>query len=547
MLQRKTRGYRLGEDSAEVAVELIKRPFSRNGGEVGFFLFLNPLLFSERGKIMKSPWCRIAVALIALSVLGIATCNLTSAQDYEITDLGTLGGKVSVAFAINNSGEVVGYSLTEGEDYTSRRAFLYSGGNMVDLGTLGGETSFAHGINNQGQIVGESQTSLTSDDYQAFLYTSGTMDYLSTFSGHSVARDINDSGQVVGWEVRTFGRAFLWDNGAVTDLGTLGGETSLAHALNNLGQVVGESTISSYGYGHAFLYDGGAMIDLGTLGGEAPYPGGTSSVAVDINEVGEIAGWAYTPDEVEHAFVYGDGVMNDLGTLGGDVSQAYGINNLAEAVGHSHVPGNYYFRAFLYTEGVMYDLNSLIPAGSEWDYLGAALDINNKGQIVGWGCINGESHAFLMTPMTMEIRAWVDFKPGSCPNPLNTKSKGVLPVAILGTEDFDVIQIDPTSILLEGLPPLRWGWEDVGTPFDPSTDIVDCYDCTDEGPDGWMDLTLKFDTQEIVQALGDVDDGECLVLELTGNLFEDFGGTPIMGEDVVRILMKRGKGKNDNK
>jgi hypothetical protein len=81
----------------------------------------------------------------------------------------------------------------------------------------------------------------------------------------------------------------------------------------------------------------------------------------------------------------------------------------------------------------------------------------------------------------------------------------------------------------------------VGTPFEPYVGKMDCnYDCNDWDGDGIMDMTLKFDAQEIVAALGDVTDGECHVLNLTGNFREEFYGGPIVGEDVVLILDKGG-------
>lgn len=132
----------------------------------------------------------------------------------------------------------------------------------------------------------------------------------------------------------------------------------------------------------------------------------------------------------------------------------------------------------------------------------------------------------------------VDIKPGSCPNPLQVKDKGVLPVAILGTEDFDVTMVDPASVLLEGVAPLRWALEDVATPYEPFSGKEEAYDCNEYGSDGYVDLTLKFDAQEIVLALGDVHAGDVLVLRLAANLKEEFGGNPIVGEDVVII---RGK------
>jgi len=132
----------------------------------------------------------------------------------------------------------------------------------------------------------------------------------------------------------------------------------------------------------------------------------------------------------------------------------------------------------------------------------------------------------------------IDIKPQSCPNPLNVNSKGVLPVAILGTDSFDVTVVDPSNVVLEGVAPLRWALEDVATPFEPFTGKEDCFeDCTTEGPDGYLDLTLKFDRQEVVTALIGVSDGDCLVLELTGLLYD---GAEIIGEDMV-LIRKKGK------
>ncbi|TFG37794.1 MAG: hypothetical protein E4H46_01045 [Desulfobacterales bacterium] len=131
----------------------------------------------------------------------------------------------------------------------------------------------------------------------------------------------------------------------------------------------------------------------------------------------------------------------------------------------------------------------------------------------------------------------IDIKPGSCPNPLNVGKKGVLPVAILGTEDFDVTTIDPASVRLVGVAPIRWAMEDVATPYEE--DLEACDNCHEFMWDGYVDLILKLGAQEVVTALGEVEDGECLTLELTGNLKEEFGGTPIAGEDVMVILKKK--------
>jgi len=143
----------------------------------------------------------------------------------------------------------------------------------------------------------------------------------------------------------------------------------------------------------------------------------------------------------------------------------------------------------------------------------------------------------------------MDIKPQSCPNPLNTSNKGVLPVAILGTETFDVTTIDPATLELEGVAPLRWYLEDVSTPVGSSSgkgDVEersrpvdprdDFCDCTEDGPDGFTDLTLKFDTQEIVAALEGLVDREVRFLTLRGWLND--GCTPIQGQDCVWILLR---------
>jgi hypothetical protein len=134
----------------------------------------------------------------------------------------------------------------------------------------------------------------------------------------------------------------------------------------------------------------------------------------------------------------------------------------------------------------------------------------------------------------------VDIKPGSCPNPLNVNEKceSVLPVAILGAEDFDVNTIDIASIRLAGVAPRCSRYEDVATPVLNAQN--DC-DCTTDGADGFVDLTLKFNKQEIIKAIGDANDGEVLQLILTGNLID---GKKIEGADCVKIIDKTPKKNN---
>jgi hypothetical protein len=143
-----------------------------------------------------------------------------------------------------------------------------------------------------------------------------------------------------------------------------------------------------------------------------------------------------------------------------------------------------------------------------------------------------------VTPPPPVIEVYLDIRPGSCPNPFNGMARGVLPMAILGTEDFDVATIDPATIRLmregydEGVAPRRWAQWDVATPFEG--ELCDCHDLYG---DGWTDLALKFSIQEVKHTLGLGDAvGETVELMVTGNLLEEEGGTPFEGSDCVWII-----------
>lgn len=149
---------------------------------------------------------------------------------------------------------------------------------------------------------------------------------------------------------------------------------------------------------------------------------------------------------------------------------------------------------------------------------------------------NGASNDVSVIELAPSVRSVsLDIKPGSCPNPLNLKSKGVLPVAILGSEDFDVNDVDAASVRLADVAPIRSSPEDVAAPV---ADSNEC-DCSEEGADGFADLTLKFKTVEIVEQLvfaaGDLADGDILELTLTGELQD---GTPIEGSDCMVLVGK---------
>ena len=129
----------------------------------------------------------------------------------------------------------------------------------------------------------------------------------------------------------------------------------------------------------------------------------------------------------------------------------------------------------------------------------------------------------------------VDIKPQSCLNPLNVKSKGMLPVANLGSDVFDVNEIDIDSLEILGTKPHRSSYEDVATPVAGDISPEDCL-CNTDGADGYIDLTLKFDTQEIIEAIGPVNDGDEIILTLTGFLtMEQRSKVVIVSEDYQKI------------
>ena len=335
---------------------------------------------------------------------------------YSVTDLGDFAGgeDYSQAFDLNASGQVVGVGRI-----TSRfRAFLSSTGSggestLVDLGSLPGlPGSRANGINSLGQIVG---ASTDGDKTRAFLWnpiapnsSEGSMMELPDLPGErnsASATAVNSMGQVVGY---SRGQAYLWTPdvangtaGAAVDLGALPGATaSLAIDVNDSGQVAGISFTSGE---RAFLWtpvqpngNTGSMVDLGSL----PDGNGVSQ-AVAINGAGAVVGHSMTSTG-QHAVLWlpgtsgTAGALIDLGDLegGNDLSSATGVNAANQVVGNSNSSDSEH--AFLWTEADgMLDLNSLTDAtGAAW-ILRYAQSINDHGQIVGWGTFDPDGPARL--------------------------------------------------------------------------------------------------------------------------------------------------------
>lgn len=315
----------------------------------------------------------------------IITAGGTTIQTvgYNVIDLGILpGGTFSSANGINNSGQVVGNSDSD----NGTRAFLYSNGIITELNTLPGISfSSATGINDSSQIVGNFARA-SSNSGSAFLYNGGIVTiFTPLFDGYSQANSINNSGQVVGNSVNRATNnslASLYSGGTTSTL-PIPGLNSIARGINDSGQVVGDN-------GRAFLFSGGTTTDLGTL------PGGNNSSATAINNAGQVVGYSGS-NNGNRAFLYSNGTMTDLGIIPGSIySSANGINNSGQVVGVAdNVNAS---RAFLHSGGQINDLNNLIRNNPGWT-LQQANGINDSGQIAGTGTISNQSRAFRADPI----------------------------------------------------------------------------------------------------------------------------------------------------
>ena len=313
--------------------------------------------------------------------LGVKEIRAVFWDDGEIKDLGTFGGNFSVAAQINNRGQVAGFALNAIPDPfsmfavvlggpsggTQTRAFLWQDGAMQDLGTLGGNDAWGIFVNERGQVAGYSYTNSTPNATTGFPSTD----------------------------------PFVWDSGKMIDIGSLGGNFGVPSALNNRGQVVGQSNLAGDQTSDPFLWDGERLIDLFT-----DTIGGQPLTVNAINDAGQVVGAAAFPNGAVDAYLWKDGAAVDLGTLPGDCfSQAFAINSEGQVVGQSFSCASNTVRTFLWENGSMVDLNALIPPGSGLQLV-EAIAIDDLGEIAGDavppGCANLKDaacgHAFLLIP-----------------------------------------------------------------------------------------------------------------------------------------------------
>jgi len=354
-------------------------------------------------------------------------------QNGRFTTLNPLpGGSYEFPYWTSDTNLVAGYSYNGALDPATGspeiRAVLWDGGIPANLGTFGGSASLAWGVNDSGQVVGGAANTtpdaLAGDFYNvdpfpyqvsteihAFLWDRGELHDLQTLGGpDSVAQYVNESGQVAGISFTnstpnaTTGLStldpFLWGYGQMKDLHSLGGTMGFVSGLNNQGHVIGTSNLAGDATSHPFVWQENRLIDLQTLGGD-------NGSAIWISDAGAVAGWAdLSGSEVHHAFIWTNGEMKDLGTIGTDpCSTAYGMNARGQVVGNSGDGSGIEscgpkIHGFLWENGgPMVDLDTLFaPLANGLQYFGACC-INNSGEILGSGKLpNGDIHALVLIP-----------------------------------------------------------------------------------------------------------------------------------------------------
>jgi probable HAF family extracellular repeat protein len=343
---------------------------------------------------------RLVVSLLCLLVVAPARPGFAADQpSFKVSEVDPLkGDSYTQPTAINASGVVVGNSFGNGPI----RALLWRKGESELLGP-DSTTSFATGVTKGGTVVGY-VTGQDSVD-RAVTWKKGEQTALPSLGGASHAWGVNDRALVVGDSLTdpkntSSQHACVWQSGKVTDLGTVpGGGISAALDVNAGGQIVGgaattpDGVLALGGNGvrtahqgvHAVLWQDGKITDLGTL------PGGDTSLALAINDAGQIAGYSNLNNSPNfHAVLWESGKISDLGTLpGGTESWATGINAAGQVVGVSDSPkataDGRSTVAVRWDQGKIARLSDQIPADGGWGDVLEALAINDKGQIAADG------------------------------------------------------------------------------------------------------------------------------------------------------------------
>jgi len=353
---------------------------------------------------------RAIVPCLAFSIIAVlfATPTAQAQVRFEILDLNDMNEMtVAVPVSINDQGVVTGFSYMDNPNLPV--ATVWIDGRATSLGVVPGDhASEAYATNSGGLTIGTSM--YIEHNHLIYIYPTaviienGQMTELETLiqSGENWelldAADINDTGQIIGT-----GRdleleepiSYLFEDGIMTELGTLGGYAAFPYAMNNAGLIVGQSWTSG-GQNHAFIWENGTMTDLGTFGGR-------DSRALDINELGQIVGGSEMTGGRERAVLWADGRSIDLGTLGGEQANANAINDRGQIVGFS-TDEDWNAHMFFWEDSIMINPLDSIPPGGGWGGRANTFDINEAGQFIGTVYREGEGDApAVLTPVELEM------------------------------------------------------------------------------------------------------------------------------------------------
>jgi len=319
--------------------------------------------------------------------------RIATAATLQVTDLGPAAVYFGVPFqspVINDQGQIAGVTESSGQPLP----FTWQAGAMTPLPNLPGATRvFVTGINSSGQVVGYSDAA--DGNTYAVTWKGGVISKLPTVQQDQIALafGINDSGQIVGAMGGNFStiRPVLWDGELITDLGAPTG--TAAFDINNSGLVSGGQPLGGPTAPLGFLWQNGTLTDLGPQG---------VSVGTAINDEGVVAGIIETvvnQKSVYHAMTYQNGVVTDLGAIpGGLASIATGINDLGQVIGVGDMNGA---NPFIWQDGQMTALQSLLPQDSEWRLFGGVSDLNNHGQIVGVALNLSDPRSYRLVMLTI--------------------------------------------------------------------------------------------------------------------------------------------------
>jgi alpha-tubulin suppressor-like RCC1 family protein len=453
------------------------------------------------------------------------------------------------SLALKSDGSIIGW----GNNYNGAGEIYYgqatppTGNDFV--GIAAGE-SHSLGLKSDGTIVGWG-----SNSHGQAVPPVGN-DFVAIAAGEYHGLALKSDGSIVGWGSNTYGQATPPEGGGYVAIAA-GDLHSLA--LKSDGLIVG------------WGWDGY---------GQAIPPGGTDYVVIAagyghslaLKSDGSIVGWGYdydgqaSPPEGNDFIAIAAGRNHSLALKSDGSIVGWGADYSGQAtppVGNDYIAisaGLWYSLALKLDGSIIgwgsdTDGQATPPMGTDYVAIAAgswhSLALKTDGLIVGWGdneygqatppketgfiaIAAGRYHNLAIRAVAEPVVVAVDIKPHSWPNPINLKSHGVLPVAVLGGDTFDVGNIDTTSIRLAGVEALRSRYEDIAAlVIEPSAGEYNT-----DGPDGYFDLIVQFDTQAILEAIGEVSKGDVIELLLTGVQFDK---TPIEGTDCVVIRIPSSK------